>query len=126
MQDSYTLRCIPQVHGVVNDTLKFVRGIIETEMNSGTDNPMIFIDENGDGDIVSGGNFHGEYPVSSTTLSAVYTLTILQAKALDYLAIAVHELSSISERRTERLTNPALSELPVSYCCVQFPIFYSL
>merc|ERR1711907_669161 len=98
VQDSYTLRCIPQVHGVVNDTLKFVRGLIECEMNSATDNPMVFVGENEDdeGEIISGGNFHGEYP----------------AKALDYLAIAVHELSNISERRIERLVNPVLSELP--------------
>jgi histidine ammonia-lyase len=98
VQDSYTLRCIPQVHGVVNDTLAFVRGVIETEMNSATDNPMVFPDpaNEGQGDIVSGGNFHGEYP----------------AKVLDYLAVAIHELSNISERRIERLVNPALSELP--------------
>jgi len=99
VQDSYSLRCIPQVHGVVADTLAFVRQVIETEMNSATDNPMVFIDPSGEpgvGEILSGGNFHGEYP----------------AKALDYLSIAVHELSSISERRIERLVNPSLSELP--------------
>ncbi|KAK6993459.1 histidine ammonia-lyase [Biomphalaria glabrata] len=93
VQDAYTLRCCPQVHGVVNDTLQFVRSVLSTEINSATDNPMVFAEM---GEIVSAGNFHGEYP----------------AKVLDYLAIAVHELASISERRIERLVNPALSELP--------------
>jgi histidine ammonia-lyase len=89
VQDPYTLRCIPQVHGVVNDTLTFVKGIITTEMNSALDNPMVFAERN---ELISGGNFHGEYP----------------AKALDYLAIAVHELANISERRQERMMNSAL------------------
>ncbi|KXJ15900.1 histidine ammonia-lyase [Exaiptasia diaphana] len=93
VQDAYTLRCCPQVHGIVEDTIDFVHGILTTEMNSATDNPIIFADRR---EIISGGNFHGEYP----------------AKALDYLAIGVHELASISERRTERLMNPAYSELP--------------
>lgn len=94
VQDSYSLRCIPQVHGVVYDTIRFVKDILDTEMNSATDNPMVLADK---AKVVSGGNFHGEYP----------------AKAADYLAIAVHELASISERRIERLVNPALSnQLP--------------
>ncbi|XP_063301211.1 histidine ammonia-lyase [Pelobates fuscus] len=93
VQDAYTLRCCPQVHGVVNDTIAFVNNIIHTELNSATDNPMVFAER---GETISGGNFHGEYP----------------AKALDYLAIGVHELASISERRIERLCNPSLSELP--------------
>ncbi|KAM4675249.1 histidine ammonia-lyase isoform 2-T2 [Discoglossus pictus] len=93
VQDAYTLRCCPQVHGVVNDTIAFVKNIITTEINSATDNPMVFAER---GETISGGNFHGEYP----------------AKALDYLAIGVHELASISERRIERLCNPSLSELP--------------
>uniref|UniRef100_A0A7N4V5D6 Histidine ammonia-lyase n=1 Tax=Sarcophilus harrisii TaxID=9305 RepID=A0A7N4V5D6_SARHA len=93
VQDAYTLRCCPQVHGVVNDTIAFVKDIILTEINSATDNPMVFAKR---GETISGGNFHGEYP----------------AKALDYLAIAVHELAAISERRIERLCNPSLSELP--------------
>uniref|UniRef100_A0A8C6V9S7 Histidine ammonia-lyase n=1 Tax=Neogobius melanostomus TaxID=47308 RepID=A0A8C6V9S7_9GOBI len=93
VQDAYTMRCCPQVHGVVNDTIKFVQNIINTEINSATDNPMVFAER---GETISGGNFHGEYP----------------AKALDFLAIAVHELASISERRIERLCNPSLSELP--------------
>uniref|UniRef100_A0A671PQ47 Histidine ammonia-lyase n=1 Tax=Sinocyclocheilus anshuiensis TaxID=1608454 RepID=A0A671PQ47_9TELE len=92
VQDAYTMRCCPQVHGVVNDTIEFVKKIINTEINSATDNPISFLQ----GETISGGNFHGEYP----------------AKALDYLAIGVHELASISERRIERLCNPALSELP--------------
>ncbi|CAL1294671.1 unnamed protein product [Larinioides sclopetarius] len=93
VQDAYTLRCCPQVHGIVHDTIEFVRDIITTEMNSATDNPLVFVERE---EIISGGNFHGEYP----------------AKALDYLAIGVHELGSMSERRTERLINPALSGLP--------------
>lgn len=90
VQDSYTLRCIPQVHGVVEDTIKFVSNTITTELNSATDNPMILADLNLP---VSAGNFHGEYP----------------AKMCDFLTIAVHELANISERRIERLMNPDLS-----------------
>eukprot|EP01096_Ripella_sp_DP13-Kostka_P005405 TRINITY_DN1843_c0_g1_i1.p1 TRINITY_DN1843_c0_g1~~TRINITY_DN1843_c0_g1_i1.p1 ORF type:complete len:529 (+),score=216.08 TRINITY_DN1843_c0_g1_i1:110-1696(+) len=93
VQDSYTLRCMPQVHGVTWDTITFCKSMIETEINSATDNPMVFADTNS---IMSGGNFHGEYP----------------AKACDYLAIAVHELANISERRIERLINQGLSGLP--------------
>eukprot|EP00026_Physarum_polycephalum_P006012 Phypoly_transcript_06052.p1 GENE.Phypoly_transcript_06052~~Phypoly_transcript_06052.p1 ORF type:complete len:466 (+),score=36.20 Phypoly_transcript_06052:69-1400(+) len=93
VQDSYTLRCIPQVHGVTHDTIQFVHGIISTEMNSATDNPMIFTNP---GRTISGGNFHGEYP----------------AKAMDYLAIGIHEIANISERRIERLVNYQLSGLP--------------
>ncbi|XP_046890017.1 histidine ammonia-lyase [Hypomesus transpacificus] len=93
VQDAYTMRCCPQVHGVVNDTIAFAKSIINTEINSATDNPMVFAER---GETISGGNFHGEYP----------------AKALDFLAIGVHELASISERRIERLCNPSLSELP--------------
>ncbi|KAI6079305.1 Histidine ammonia-lyase [Aix galericulata] len=93
VQDAYTMRCCPQVHGVVNDTIAFVKDIMMTEINSATDNPMVFAER---AETISGGNFHGEYP----------------AKALDYLAIGVHELAAISERRIERLCNPSLSELP--------------
>lgn len=93
VQDAYTLRCCPQVHGIVHDTIDFVKGILTTEMNSATDNPMVFASK---GETMSGGNFHGEYP----------------AKALDYLAIGVHELANMSERRTDRLMNPSYSELP--------------
>ncbi|XP_064632545.1 histidine ammonia-lyase-like isoform X1 [Lineus longissimus] len=89
-QDAYTIRCCPQVHGIVNDTIEFVRSTLTTEMNSATDNPLVFPDRN---EIISAGNFHGEYP----------------AKVLDYLAIGIHELANISERRLERLMNPAYS-----------------
>lgn len=88
VQDAYTLRCIPQVHGVIYDTIEFVKSILEVEINSATDNPMVF-----DNDIVSGGNFHGEYP----------------AKACDYLTIAIAELGNISERRTARMIDNQLS-----------------
>ena len=90
VQDPYSLRCMPQVHGAVQDCLEFVRKTVVTEMNSATDNPLVFPE----GAILSGGNFHGE-PV---------------AMALDFLAIAAAELGSISERRVEHLLNPALSE----------------
>merc|ERR1711962_431626 len=93
VQDAYTLRCAPQVHGIVHDTIDFVRGLLTTEMNSATDNPIVLADR---GETISAGIFHGEYP----------------AKALDYLAIGIHELAAMSERRTERLVNPAYSELP--------------
>ncbi|KAL4108632.1 hypothetical protein PRIC1_000344 [Phytophthora ramorum] len=167
VQDAYTLRCAPQVHGIVHDTIKFVRGVLNVEMNSATDNPMVFtgsaevttdltpsnqtnevkpepeieqpkaeheitdLDDakqeikrlkalveqkqkpvehpaagmkrtsdtfyrGGGGFVISGGNFHGEYP----------------AKVLDYLAIGIHEIASVSERRIERLVNPTLSNLP--------------
>ncbi|KAI9142985.1 hypothetical protein BKA69DRAFT_1063686 [Paraphysoderma sedebokerense] len=93
VQDAYTLRCMPQVHGIANDTVDFVRGILTTEMNSATDNPMVFSET---GEVISGGNFHGEYP----------------SKALDYLSIGISEIGSMSERRIERLINPVLSGLP--------------
>ncbi len=102
VQDSYSLRCIPQVHGAVRDTLAHCRTVFETEANSAVDNPLVFVknpkagggDGEGDGDVVSGGNFHGE-PL---------------AFALDFLAIALSALAGISERRLERMVNPALSE----------------
>ena len=93
IQDAYSLRCIPQVHGAVRDALDFIRKIIEIEVNSATDNPLIFADQ---GKILNGGNFHGE-PV---------------AFALDLLGIVISELGGISERRIEKLINPALSGLP--------------
>ncbi len=89
VQDPYSFRCMPQVHGAVRDSLEHVKRVVEIEINSATDNPLVFED----GDIVSGGNFHGE-PV---------------AIALDLLAIAVAELGSISDRRVEHLLNPKLS-----------------
>ena len=96
VQDAYSLRCIPQVHGAVRDTLVHCREVFETETNSAVDNPLVFVIDakNAQGDVISGGNFHGE-PL---------------AFALDFLAIALSALAGISERRTERLVNPALSE----------------
>jgi len=96
VQDAYSLRCIPQVHGAVRDTLSHCRGVFEIEANSAVDNPLVFITDpkNSEGDVISGGNFHGE-PL---------------AFALDFLAIALSALAGISERRIERLVNPALSE----------------
>mgnify|MGYP000861794712 CR=1 FL=1 len=93
VQDAYSLRCMPQVHGAVRDALAHVRSIIETEINSATDNPLVFAEQQ---EVLSGGNFHGE-PV---------------ALALDYAAIAIADLATISERRVERLVNPDLSGLP--------------
>ncbi len=96
VQDAYSLRCIPQVHGAVRDTLAHCRGVFEIEANSAVDNPLVFITDarNSEGDVISGGNFHGE-PL---------------AFALDFLCIALSALAGISERRIERLVNPALSE----------------
>jgi histidine ammonia-lyase len=97
VQDAYSLRCIPQVHGAVRDTLEFCRRTFEIEMNSAVDNPLVFVRKTGDeveGDVISGGNFHGQ-PL---------------AFALDYMAIALTALAGISERRIERLVNPALNE----------------
>ena len=93
VQDPYSVRCAPQVHGAVRDLLDDVERKVVIEMNSVTDNPLIFPDE---GDIVSGGNFHGE-PM---------------ALAADILALGVSELGAISERRIEKLTNTAFSGLP--------------
>jgi histidine ammonia-lyase len=94
VQDAYSLRCIPQVHGAVRDTLEFCRKTFAIEMNSAVDNPLVFLNSGAEGDIISGGNFHGE-PL---------------AFALDYMAIALSALAGISERRIERLVNPALNE----------------
>ena len=121
VQDAYSLRCIPQVHGAVRDTLAFCRQVFETEMNSAVDNPLVFaaqrdqreplrpskvpaIDDRRNhsnsseqpeaAEVISGGNFHGQ-PV---------------AFALDYLAIALSALAGISERRIERMVNPSLNE----------------
>ncbi|MGB0006767.1 MAG: histidine ammonia-lyase [Candidatus Sulfotelmatobacter sp.] len=112
VQDAYSLRCIPQVHGAVRGTLAHCREVFEIEANSAVDNPLVFIASKAhvgtaasavqaerssaadSGDVISGGNFHGE-PL---------------AFALDFLAIALSALAGISERRIERLVNPALSE----------------
>jgi histidine ammonia-lyase len=106
VQDAYSLRCIPQVHGAVRDTLAHCRAVLETEMNSAVDNPLVFLPPKvvgaparpapggTEGEIISGGNFHGQ-PL---------------AFALDFLAIALAALAGISERRIERMVNPTLSE----------------
>ena len=91
VQDAYTLRCIPQVHGAVRDAILYSRWMTEIELNSATDNPLIFFDADGHTEVISGGNFHGE-PI---------------AIAMDYLAIALTELGNISERRLTRLTDEA-------------------
>lgn len=92
VQDAYSLRCMPQVHGAARQGMAYVRDVLEVEANSATDNPLIFED----GRILSGGNFHGQ-PV---------------AQVLDLLAMICADLGSISERRTARLVDPALSGLP--------------
>jgi histidine ammonia-lyase len=102
VQDAYSLRCMPQVHGAVRDTLAHCRSVFETETNSAVDNPLVFRNfdprdpksKDNHADVISGGNFHGE-PV---------------AFALDFLGIALSALAGISERRLERMVNPALSE----------------
>lgn len=91
VQDAYCLRCMPQVHGAVRDALEYGRRVFETESASATDNPLVFAQR---GDVISGGNFHAA-PL---------------AHALDFAAIALTDLASISERRIDRLVNPDLSE----------------
>jgi len=102
VQDPYSLRCVPQVHGAVRDTLDHVRGVLDVELNSATDNPLVFPEgpvvgegtmATGGGRVISGGNFHGE-PL---------------ALALDFGKIAVAELGSISERRTALMLDPRLN-----------------
>ncbi len=93
VQDAYSLRCMAQVHGAVRDVLDFARRVFEIEMNSATDNPLVFARE---GEVVSGGNFHGQ-PL---------------ATVLDLMAIALSHLGTISERRIDRMVNPLTSELP--------------
>jgi histidine ammonia-lyase len=105
VQDAYSLRCIPQVHGAVRDTLMHCRETFEIEINSAVDNPLVFMKAKqvgapqtslaaSEGDVISGGNFHGE-PL---------------AFALDFLGIALSALAGMSERRIERMVNPTLSE----------------
>ena len=97
VQDAYSLRCMPQVHGAVRDTLAHCREVMETESNSAVDNPLVFLTglkNEGEADVISGGNFHGQ-PL---------------AFVLDFLGVALSALAGISERRLERLVNPALSE----------------
>lgn len=93
VQDAYSLRCIPQVHGASRQALNYVREKLAIEMNAATDNPLIFSDS---GTIISGGNFHGQ-PI---------------ALAMDFFKIAVAELGNIAERRIERLVNPQLNDFP--------------
>jgi histidine ammonia-lyase len=99
VQDAYSLRCTPQVHGAVRDALAQIRATLEIELNSATDNPLVFAstaDASGKGDVLSGGNFHGQ-PL---------------AMAADQLAVALATLGGISERRIEHMTNPHVSLLP--------------
>jgi histidine ammonia-lyase len=93
VQDAYSMRCMPQVHGALRDAVAHVTRVVEVEMNSATDNPLVFADTE---EVISGGNFHAQ-PV---------------AQAADLLAAAIADLSSISERRVENLVNPDLSGLP--------------
>ncbi|PYT64832.1 MAG: histidine ammonia-lyase [Acidobacteria bacterium] len=96
VQDAYSLRCTPQVHGAVRDSLAQAREIAAVELNSATDNPLVFVRDGASGDIVSGGNFHGQ-PL---------------AMAADQVAIALATLGGIVERRVEQMTNPLTSMLP--------------
>jgi histidine ammonia-lyase len=93
VQDAYSLRCMPQVHGAFRAALEHITQIVLIEMNAATDNPLVFVEA---GEVISGGNFHGQ-PI---------------AQAADLLAAAATNLSSISERRIENLVNPDLSGLP--------------
>lgn len=93
VQDPYSLRCIPQVHGACRQTLRHAQEVLEIELNSVTDNPLVFPDT---GDVVSGGNFHGE----------------ALALCMDYLAMGLAEICNIAERRVEKMMNPHFSDLP--------------
>jgi histidine ammonia-lyase len=102
IQDPYSLRCVPQVHGAVADALGYLRGVLDVELNAATDNPLVFPGPavaaadaigTGGGQVISGGNFHGE-PI---------------ALALDFAKLAIAELGSISERRTAQLLDPAFN-----------------
>ena len=97
VQDPYSLRCAPQVHGAVRDALAHIDATVSIELNSATDNPLVFADpESGTGEVISGGNFHGQ-PL---------------AMAADQMAVALATLGGISERRIEQMTNPQTSQLP--------------
>ncbi|MDR3721643.1 MAG: histidine ammonia-lyase [Candidatus Acidoferrales bacterium] len=97
VQDPYSLRCAPQVHGAVRDALAQIRATLAIELNSATDNPLVFADSSaGPGEVISGGNFHGQ-PL---------------AMAADQMAVALATLGGISERRIEQMTNPQTSQLP--------------
>jgi histidine ammonia-lyase len=94
VQDAYTLRCMPQVHGAVRDAILYARWVLEIELNSATDNPLIFFDGEDQPTVLSGGNFHGE-PL---------------AVSMDYLSLALAELGNISERRLTRLTDESSNQ----------------
>lgn len=93
VQDPYSLRCIPQVHGACRQTLRHAQEVLEIELNSVTDNPLVFLET---GDVISGGNFHGE----------------ALALCMDYLAMGLSEICNIAERRVEKMMNPHFSDLP--------------
>jgi histidine ammonia-lyase len=93
VQDPYSLRCIPQVHGACRQTLRHAEEVLTIELNSVTDNPLVFIES---GDVISGGNFHGE----------------ALALCMDYLAMGLAEICNIAERRVEKMMNPHFSDLP--------------
>jgi histidine ammonia-lyase len=93
VQDPYSLRCVPQVHGACRQTLRHAKEVLDVEINAVTDNPLIFVEQQ---EVISGGNFHGE---------AI-------AMAMDYMAIGLAEICNISERRIEKMMNPTFSELP--------------
>ncbi len=93
VQDAYSLRCTPQVHGAVRDALAQIRATLSVELNSATDNPLVFADS---GEVISGGNFHGQS----------------LAMAADQMAVALATLAGISERRVDQMTNPLTSQLP--------------
>jgi histidine ammonia-lyase len=93
VQDPYSLRCIPQVHGACRQTLRHTEEVLDIELNSVTDNPLVFIET---GDVISGGNFHGE----------------ALALTMDYLAMGLAEICNIAERRVEKMMNPHFSDLP--------------
>src|SRR5690606_6845066 len=89
VQDPYTLRCVPQVHGAVRDSVAYAKWVLEIELNSVNDNPLIFADESGHVEVISAGNFHGE-PI---------------ALAMDYLKLALTEIGNMSERRIAQLVD---------------------
>lgn len=93
VQDPYSLRCVPQVHGAIRQTLKHAQEVLDIELNSVTDNPLIFVDKD---KVISGGNFHGE----------------ALALCMDYLSMGLSELANIAERRVEKMMNPTFSDLP--------------
>ena len=93
VQDPYSLRCVPQVHGAIRQTIRHAEEVMNYELNSVTDNPLIFIEKD---KVISGGNFHGE----------------ALALSMDYLAMGMSEIANISERRVEKMMNPTFSDLP--------------